>query len=74
LQVLEDVMERTRREGGTMLLAGVAEQPLKAMDQSGFLDKLGRENAMPDTDAALARAREILESQPTRTTGPLNRR
>jgi SulP family sulfate permease len=74
LQVLEDVLERTRREGGTLLLAGVADQPLKAMEQSGLLDNLGRENLMPNIDAALARAREILGSQQTRVTRPLNQR
>jgi SulP family sulfate permease len=62
LQVLEDVLERTRREGGTLMLTGVAEQPLRAMEQSGFLEKLGRENLMENIDAALARAREILAS------------
>jgi len=73
LRVLEDVLERTRREGGTLLLTGVADQPLKAMEQSGLLDKLGRENLMPNIDAALARSREILGSQQTRITQPLNR-
>lgn len=60
LQVLEDVFERTRREGGTLLFTGVAEQPLKAMEQSGLLERIGRENILPSIDAALARARKIL--------------
>jgi len=60
LQVLEDVMERTAREGGKLLLTGVAEQPLKAMEQSGLLEKLGRENVMQNIDEALARANSIL--------------
>jgi SulP family sulfate permease len=64
LQVLEDVLERTRREGGTLLLTGVAEQPLRAMEQSGLLDALGRENVMPNIDAALERARELLALKP----------
>ncbi|MGE0887409.1 MAG: SulP family inorganic anion transporter [Blastocatellales bacterium] len=61
LQVLEDVFERTRREGGKLLFTGVAEQPLKAMEQSGLLERIGRENILPNIDAALERAREILE-------------
>ncbi len=60
LKALEDALERTRREGGTLMLTGVAEQPLRAMEQSGFLDKIGRENVMENIDAALQRAREIL--------------
>jgi SulP family sulfate permease len=62
LQVLEDVLERTRREGGVLMLTGVAEQPLRAMEQSGFLERLGRDNVMENIDTALARAREMLES------------
>jgi SulP family sulfate permease len=42
------------------MLTGVAEQPLRAMEQAGFLDRLGRENVMENIDAALGRARTIL--------------
>lgn len=63
LQVLEDVLDRTRHEGGTLLLTGVQAQPLEAMERSGFLDKLGRENLMDNIDAALARARELIDRQ-----------
>jgi SulP family sulfate permease len=62
LQVLDDVLDRTKREGGMLMLTGVAEQPLRAMEQSGFLDKLGRENVMDNIDAALSRARIIIEA------------
>lgn len=62
LQVMEDVLTRTQNEGGTLLLSGVAEQPLRAMEQSGFLNKLGRENVMTDIDAALERARSLLKT------------
>jgi SulP family sulfate permease len=64
LQVLEDVHARTRREGGTLLLTGVAEQPLRALEQSGLLEKLGRENVMENIDAALARANTLLNRPP----------
>lgn len=64
LQVLEDVLERTRREGGEMLLTGISEQPLRAMEQAGLLNKLGRENVMPNIDAALERARALMELKP----------
>lgn len=62
LQALEDALERTRREGGTLMLTGVAEQPLRAMEQSGFLEKIGRENVLENVDAALQRAREIVQA------------
>lgn len=60
LQVLEDVLERTRREGGTLMLTGVAAQPLEAMERSGFLKNLGREFVFESIDDALARARQFL--------------
>jgi sulfate permease, SulP family len=62
LRALEDALERTRREGGTLMLTGVAEQPLRAIEQSGFLERIGRENVIENIDAALQRAREILKS------------
>jgi SulP family sulfate permease len=61
LQVLEDVLTRTQREDGTLLLTGVADQPLRAMEQSGFLTKLGRENVLENIDVALERARMLLK-------------
>jgi sulfate permease, SulP family len=64
LQVLEDVLARTRREGGTLLLTGVAEQPLRAMEQAGLLDKLGRENVLDNIDVALERANAWLNRPP----------
>jgi len=72
LQVLEDVYERTRREGGTLLFTGVGEQPLKAMEQSGLLGRIGRENILPSIDAGLARAREIAQPDQKRITRPLS--
>ncbi|HEY6401377.1 MAG TPA: sulfate permease [Blastocatellia bacterium] len=60
LHALEDALERTRREGGTLMLTGVAEQPRRAMEQSGFLEKIGHENVVDSIDEALQRAREFL--------------
>jgi SulP family sulfate permease len=62
LQVLEDVLERTRREGGTLLLTGVAEQPLHALEQAGLLANLGKENVLDNIDVALERARQLLKA------------
>jgi SulP family sulfate permease len=60
LRALEDLHERTSRHGGTLLLTGVGPGPLAAMERAGFLERIGRENVMPDIDAALARARALL--------------
>lgn len=60
LQVLEDVLERTQREGGKLMLTGVATQPLEAMERSGFLEKIGREFVFESIDDALGQARRFL--------------
>ncbi|MBA3714126.1 MAG: hypothetical protein H0W76_16990 [Pyrinomonadaceae bacterium] len=41
----------------TLVLSGVSAQPLAAMQQSGFLNKLGAENIAADVFGALNRAR-----------------
>ncbi|MBS1786673.1 MAG: sulfate permease [Acidobacteria bacterium] len=61
LQVLEDVLERTRREGGTLMLTGVAAQPLEAIERSGLLEKIGRKFIFESIDDALECARQFLK-------------
>lgn len=64
LQALEDLLETTRQEGTSLVLSGVHAQPLVAMQQSGFLDRLGEDNALGNVDDALNRARSILGLPP----------
>jgi len=61
LKALEDLHKKMRREKATLILSGVHSQPFIVMDQADFLDRIGRENLQPDIDAALDRAKEILE-------------
>jgi len=61
LQVLEDVLERTKREGGKLMLTGVAAQPMEAMERSGLLNKIGREFVFESIDDALKCARQFLD-------------
>ncbi len=60
LKALEELLEKFRREGTSLILSGVHAQPLHAMDKAGVLEKIGRENVTPNIDAALARARVLL--------------
>ncbi len=62
LTALDEARERTLREGGALILSGVHAQPLVAMDRAGMLDRIGEANLVAGIDAALARARELLES------------
>jgi SulP family sulfate permease len=60
LRALEDVYEQTRREGTTLILAGVHTQPMIAMDKAGFIDKIGVDNVFENVNEALRRARTII--------------
>ncbi len=60
LNALEDLFEKLRGHQRHLILSTIQPQPHEVMERSGFLDQIGRNNVCPDTDAALARAREIL--------------
>ncbi|GBD02660.1 C4-dicarboxylic acid transporter DauA [bacterium HR18] len=60
LMALEDLLDRTRREGTVLILSGVHAQPLVVMQRSGFLDRVGEENVFGNIDDALNRAYAVL--------------
>jgi len=62
LRALEDVYEKTRRDGTTLILSGVHTQPLVVMKQSGFADRIGVDHMTSSLDEALQRAEAIVAS------------
>jgi SulP family sulfate permease len=62
LQVMEELLDSTRKNGIVLLLSGVSSQPLVAMRQSGFLKELGEENVAKDIYEALERAKFIADT------------
>jgi SulP family sulfate permease len=62
IHAIESFAKRLTESGRTLLLCGAMEQPSKLLQQPRFLDHVGRENIMPNIQAALDRAREIYES------------
>jgi SulP family sulfate permease len=60
LRALEDVFEKTKHEGTTLILSGVHAQPLVTMQRAGLLDRIHEDNVFGNIDDALNRAREIL--------------
>ena len=60
LKALQDLLEKMKKDKSTLVLSGVHAQPYVAMDQSGFLERIGPENVQADIDHALNRAREIV--------------
>jgi SulP family sulfate permease len=60
LHSLEEVHANTKAKGVTLILSGVAAQPLMLMARSGFLDKIGQENVHGHIVDALKRSQEIV--------------
>ena len=60
LSALEDVADRLRASGRTLLLCGAREQPAAVMRQARFHQHIGDGNICPDIAAALARAEAVV--------------
>ena len=58
---LEDLLNRTKKDGIILVISGVHKQPLHRLVASGLIDKIGEDNLCGDIDEALQRAREILK-------------
>lgn len=61
LHALETLAGRLRQSGRTLLLCGAREQPARLLGQSEFVKHVGRQNILLHIEAALDRAREIVE-------------
>jgi SulP family sulfate permease len=63
IHAIETFSKRLSLSGRTLLLCGAMEQPSKLLRKSRFLDHIGRENIMPNIQAALDRANNLHETQ-----------
>jgi SulP family sulfate permease len=63
IHAIESFARRLRASGRTLLLCGAMQQPSRLLLQPRFLDHVGRENIMPNIQAALDRAREVQEGK-----------
>ena len=59
MKALEELADRLRRSGRTLLLCGAREQPAALMRAAHFDEHVGSANVLPNIEAALARAREV---------------
>jgi SulP family sulfate permease len=59
LRAFEDLADRLRASGRTLILCGAREQPAAVMKQAQFHDHVGDRNICPNIEAALRRAAEI---------------
>jgi SulP family sulfate permease len=60
IHALEQLLKETKRHNTHLVLSGVHTQPLMALAQAGFIEKIGEANIHGNIDDALDRAREIL--------------
>jgi SulP family sulfate permease len=65
LNALEDLYEKLHARGRYLILSGPHTQPMAAMVNDGFFDRVGEENVCAHLDASLERARQILQSKST---------
>ncbi|HTO69459.1 MAG TPA: SulP family inorganic anion transporter [Myxococcota bacterium] len=63
LRALEDLFDKTNRDGTALVLSGIHAQPLQVLERSGLLERIGLANVFVDVDAALARASELLRGE-----------
>ena len=70
LRALEDLYERTRKEGTVLVLSGIHKQPLFLLNSSGLIDRIGEDNVCGGIDEAIERARQIIATEvPGKSTG-----
>ena len=60
---IETFAKRLNESGRTLLLCGAMQQPSQLLQHPRFLDRVGRENIMPNIQTALDRAGEIFREQ-----------
>ena len=63
LQAIEDFADRLEASGRTLLLCGALSQPAALMDQVEFHRHVGERNILPNVQAALDRAGEVMATR-----------
>ncbi len=63
MRALEEVAERLRASGRTLVLCGARDQPSAVMRQAGFYEHIGERNICPHIKGALARAEQVHTAQ-----------
>nr|WP_320048654.1 sulfate permease [uncultured Desulfuromonas sp.] len=59
IRVLEDVLEKTQRDGTQLMLSGVRPHLLKKLQKTHLYERIGEENIFPEIDSALNVARSL---------------
>jgi len=59
LRAIEDLADRLRSSGRTLIVCGAREQPAAVIKQAQFHEHIGQRNICPNIEAALRRAAEV---------------
>jgi len=62
INAIETLAKRLRESDRTLLICGALQQPSKLLKGSRFIERVGKENMLPNVQAALTRARLIYEA------------
>jgi SulP family sulfate permease len=62
LDIIETLHGKLTRNGKHLIIAEANEQPMSLFRRSGFAERLGDESFVSDFDAALDRARAVVQS------------
>lgn len=63
MHALEDLLDMCRERGVQLVISHPNDQPMRAMERAGFVDQVGRENFLPNIDAAIARAAVLVDEK-----------
>ncbi len=63
---LEKMVDQCKKNGVTVVVSHVKDQPLRAMQKVGLIDRIGKENLVDNIDAAIEIAEGIIESKKQR--------
>ena len=62
MNALTSLCEKCKKNGITLIMSHVNEQPMHAMQKAGFVKLVGKENFCENIDAAIARAEQLQRS------------
>lgn len=65
LRILTQIVRKSKKQKVGVILSGVQDQPMHAMEQDGLLDLIGRENVCTHFEAAVQRAVNLLQTLET---------
>lgn len=61
MNALDELADKCLENNITLIFSHVSEQPMRVMEKTGFIRKIGKENFCKNISAALKRAESLLE-------------